>query len=494
MLLANWMIMQVIVPLLGGLVCFLLPKRFCWLFASVVMILTTALSLFLFKASLNNIALTYNLGGWSAAIGIEYKLNKLNSFFMFFISFAGLMNVLATKSLVDEEIEKDRHHLFFGLFLIAITGLLGVAISNDIFNIYVLLEVNSLASYALVASAKKNSSKKTAFEYLIFGTVGSTLILFGIGFLYALLGSLNLTIISHNIVHLLHNKACIAGMMLMLTGILMKCALFPLSAWLINIYQNAPSFVSALLAGTSNKMGIYLLLLFFFKIFQLNQASFEYLEIILLAVAMLAIFSCAILAQKQTNLKNFLAYSSLSQIGFIVMALALASSTSIAGVIIYCFTHALEKTTLFLAAGYIIINYTHSENIEDLSGFARTNPWLSSLLIVNLLSTVGFPMTAGFVGKWQILKASLASDIWYILIVAIAVLFTFSYVFKFIEVLVFKTPNPATALQNKSTNHANKSKWCLAILIMLTCFNLLLGINNNYIIQISQGIGDLLIK
>ena len=486
---ANLLIAEITLPLAGGLSCFLLPKRFSWLLASIIMLIVLIISLLLFKTALEAEPIFYHLGGWSSSIGIEYKLDKLNSFFMLLVSSVSLFNLLAMRSLVNYELDDKKTSLFFGLFLLAITGLLGVCISNDIFNIYVLLEVNAIASYALVASARNKSAKKAAFEYLIFGTIGSTLILFGIGFIYALVGSLNLTEINSKMPYLLENNAAIAGIVLILLGVLMKAALFPLSNWLVNIYQGAPSFVAAMLASVSNKVGIYLLLRFFFDVFKLFKYSFEYLEIVFLLVAMLAIFICAILALRQTNIKRFLAYSSLSQIGFIILAIALASEPAISGALIYCFTHALEKTALFLAVGYIIAYYTSSEEIEGFSGLARAHPWICIIIIINLLSTVGIPMTAGFVGKWQIFKAALASDIWYILILAVAVLFTLSYAFKFVELLIVRKPKEELVL-----NSLFEGKLCLWVLTAITGLNLYIGVNHQYLLNMAHQISQVMLK
>jgi len=489
-MLPNLAIMQIILPLAGGLSCFLLPKRFSWAFASLIMGLTTLIAFLLFKETINSDPILYNLGGWSSSIGIEYKVDKLNSFFMLLVSSACLFNMLAMKDLIKEELNPDKIHLFLGLFLIAITGLLGVCISNDIFNIYVLLEVNAIASYALVAAGKKTKSTKAAFEYLIFGTIGSTLILFGIGFIYSLIGSLNLTIISHAIPNLLDNNATLAGIALIIFGVLMKAALFPLSSWLVNIYQNAPSFVSAMLASTSNKVGLYLLLRFFFDAFQLHQHNFAYLDIILLSFAIFAIFSCAILALRQTNIMRFLAYSSLSQIGFIILSLSLASQLAISGALIYSFTHALEKTALFLAIGYLIAYARPTEELESFAGIAKKHLWLSILIIINLLSSVGVPLTAGFVGKWQILKAALSTDIWYILITSLAVIFTFSYAFKLVELLIFLRKDQEEIEDSPLLG----SRFCLWIVTLVTILNLYVGMNHQYLLDIANKISQIVVQ
>lgn len=485
-MLTNLLIIQIIFPLMGALVCFLLPKKLSWLFSTVIMLFTFVISLLLFKFSLNSEAIFYNLGSWSSSVGIEYKLDKLNSFFIMLVSFSNLVNILAMRNLVSYELKEEKLPLFFGLFLLSMTGLIGVSISNDIFNIYVLLEVNAISSYALVAASKNPLSKKAAFDYLIFGTIGSTFILFGIGFIYALVGSLNLTEISYIVPGLFENKALVAGIILMFIGILMKATLFPLSNWLVNIYQISPSFVSAMLSSTSNKVGIYLIIRLFFDVFKLNNDQFEYLEIILLMLAIIAIFSCAILALKQTNVKRFLAYSSLSQIGFIILSIALASETAISGALIYSLTHSLEKICLFLSLGYCVMYHTASEEVNSFGGIARVNPWIAILIIINLLSSVGMPLTAGFIGKWQIFKAALASDIWYILIVSVAVLFTFSYVFKFVEVLILQKPTSEDKVILRKDS-------CLIVVTLLTILNLYIGINHQFLLDLAKNISQMVL-
>lgn len=481
-MLSDLPIFQILLPLASGLILFLLPKRFSWLFATASVGFTAVITILLFKASLNNEAIIYHLGGWFPSVGIEYKIDRLNSFFMMIIAIVCLFNILAMRNLITQELNQDKLPLFFGIFLIAITGLFGLCISNDIFNIYVMLEVNAIASYALVASAKTRNSAKAGFDYLIFGTIGSTMILFGIGFIYAMVGSLNLTDIAKAMPELLDAKAVRAGVALIAVGILMKAALFPLSKWLVDIYQGAPSFVSAMLAATSNKVAIYLLIRLFFEVFKINAYPFEYLNIILLMVAVFAIFTCSIMAYKQINIKRFLAYSSLSQIGYIVFALALSNKLAMSGLLIYCFTHALEKTMLFLAAGYVIISVAN-EDISSFSGLRKSHPWLCFLISINLLSNIGVPMTAGFIGKWELFRAALATDPWYILIILLASLFSFLYVFKFIDLMLFQK-------SKEQVITFAKDRTCMLSLTAITALNIYIGFNNRFLLDIAHHIGQ----
>lgn len=485
---SNIAILQIIIPLASSLILFLLPKRFSWIFSTIAIGLTLLMSIALFKSSLSNEVMSYHLGGWMPSIGIEYRIDQLNSFFILLVSVVSFFNVISMKSLIETELDPNKLPLFFGLFLMAFTGLLGVSISNDIFNIYVLLEVNAIASYALVAASKKKESTKAAFDYLIFGTIGSTFILFGIGFIYALVGSLNLTDISNAMPALLDNNAARAGIALMLFGILMKSALFPMGRWLVNIYQGAPSFVTTMLAATSNKIGIYLLIRFFFNTFHLDQYPFDYLNIILMLLAIVAILTCAILALRQTNMKRYLAYSSLSQIGFIIFAVALASKIAISGVLIYSFTHALEKTALFLAAGYYAACVSN-ENISSFAGLRKIHPLLCVIIVINLLSTMGVPLTAGFVGKWQLFKASLDSDIWYIFIMLISTIFTFSYAFKFIELSLFKNQKEKIEI-----HPIINSKLCLWVISIITIINLYIGLNNQRLLDIVHQVSSTVVQ
>ncbi|MGB4192138.1 MAG: proton-conducting transporter membrane subunit [Rickettsiales bacterium] len=487
-MLANFIILQIITPLAAGLLAFVSPRRFSWIIAAIAGGLTLAISLLIFQKILNSQeAIYYHLGGWSATLGIEYKIDKLNSFFMLLISLVSAFNIIAMKDLINHELNPEKFNLFFGNLLIALAGLLGICISNDIFNIYVMLEINAIASYALVASGKREESTKAAFDYLIFGTIGSTMILLGIGFIYSLVGSLNLSIISDTMPSSIDNNAIKAGIFLIIFGILMKAALFPFGSWLAKIYQGAPSFISSMLASSSNKVAIYLLIRFFFQVFKLKEYNFAYLDITLLLFSVYAIFSCSILAYKQTNIKKFLAYSSFSQIGFIVFALAIANKAAISGLLIYCFTHALEKTMLFLAVGYLAIAL-QSEELDSFAGIRKKYPWLCILIVINLLSNIGVPFTAGFVGKWQLLKASLATDLWCILIILIASIFSFVYAFKLIDLMIFEKTDQQPA-EVKQIN----GKLCLISLTLITMINIYIGVNNQWILDFTNQVSQLLL-
>ena len=164
----------------------------------------------------------------------------------------------------------------------------------------------------------------------------------------------------------------------------------------------------------------------------------------------------------------------------------MASETAISGALIYSLTHSLEKICLFLAVGYCVMHYTSSEEVSSFGGLARINPWISILIIINLLSSVGMPLTAGFVGKWQIFKAALASDIWYILIVSIAVLFTFSYVFKFVEVLLLqKSLSEEKGVLKKDS--------CLIVVTLLTILNLYVGINHQFLLDMAKNVSQMVL-
>lgn len=483
-------ILQILIPLISGILTFVFPNRFSWLISLFAIAITTIISLSIFGYCLNNIEpIYYHLGGWAPNIGIEYKIDSLNSFFIFFICLINSLNIFAMKDLVLQEIDEKRKNLFYGILLISITGLLGICISNDIFNIYVMLEINAISAYALVASGKKIDSAKAGFNYLIFGTIGSTMILFGIGFLYGSIGSLNLNIISNQMPQMLDNNAVRAGAGLIIFGILMKAALFPFGKFLCGIYQGAPSFISSMLASSSNKVAVYLLIIFFFSVFKFHKYSFEYLDITLLLFSVIAIFYCSIKAYKQTNIKKFLAFSSFSQIGFIVFALALASKISLAGLLIYCFTHALEKSALFLAAGYLIYSFANSEELESFAGIRKKYPFLCVLIVINLLSNIGIPMTAGFVGKWLLLKASFATALWFVLIIILASLFTFYYAFKFIDLILFKKEDSEPVISQNIS-----AKTCIWGISILTALNIYIGINNQYLLKYAHQISQLILK
>ena len=312
-------VLQVAVPLIAAPVCVLLRRgSYAWLFTTVVCWGLLAIAALLLDQVMSGGTISYRLGGWEPPIGIEYRLDGVNAFVLLILAGTAALMMPYARQSVEQEVRPERRHLFYAIFLLALTGLLGIAATGDVFNIYVFLEISSLASYVLIAQGKGRRALTASYQYLIIGTIGASLILVGVGFLYAKTGTLNIADLAERVPALGETPAVLAAFAFITVGVLIKLALFPFHVWLPNAYAYAPSMVSAFLAATATKVGAYMLLRFVFTVFGVHFA-FETLPLteILLALSLIAVLAGSLAAVFQSDLKRLLAFSSVGQIGYL---------------------------------------------------------------------------------------------------------------------------------------------------------------------------------
>ncbi|MFQ5959382.1 MAG: proton-conducting transporter membrane subunit, partial [Alphaproteobacteria bacterium] len=343
--------LQVVIPLLSAPLCAVLRRgTVAWLVTTAVAWLAFAIALALLAQVTADGPIAYEMGGWAAPWGIEYRIDRLNAFVLVIVAGAGALVTPAAYRSVAREVAPERQHLFYAAFLLALTGLLGVAVTGDAFNLYVFLEIASLASYTLVALGGDRRALSAAFQYLALGTIGATFILIGVGLLYMMTGTLNMADLASRIPGLAEARTVRAAFAFIVVGAGLKLALFPLHLWLPNAYTYAPSVISAFLAATATKVGVYVLVRFVFTIFGAHFA-FEVMPLgeILMVFALIAAFVGSLVAIFQTNVKRMLAYSSIAQIGYMALGISFASANGLIAGVVHLFNHAAMKGTLFLA-------------------------------------------------------------------------------------------------------------------------------------------------
>jgi multicomponent Na+:H+ antiporter subunit D len=346
--------------------------------------------------------ISYAIGGWPPPFGIEYRVDLLNGIVLVLVSTIAAVALPFARRSVLLEIEECRRPWFYSMFLLCLTGLLGVTITGDAFNAFVFLEISSLSTYVLVALGPHRRALLAAYQYLIMGTVGATFYVIGVGFLYILTGSLNFVDIAAQLAEFdpAMERALLVSLAFVTVGIGLKLALFPLHFWLPNAYAYAPSFVTVFLSATATKVAIYLLIRYYFDIFGtvLDLDALPVLTI-LLGLSVAAMFVASIVAVFQTNLKRMLAYSSIAQIGYITLGLALANQLSLTGAIAHIVNHGVMKAALFLALGAVYFRLG-SVRLADVGGLGRTMPLTMGALTLAGLGLIGVPGTAGFISKW----------------------------------------------------------------------------------------------
>jgi multicomponent Na+:H+ antiporter subunit D len=389
--------------------------------------------------------ISYAIGGWAAPWGIEYRVDALNAFVLVIVSGIGAAVIPYTRNSMLLEIERERDYLFYSAYLLCLAGLLGVTITGDAFNLFVFLEISSLSSYVLISFGFDRRALTAAYQYLVMGTLGATFIVIGIGLLYVSTGTLNMADLAVRLPEMGSDRTKIAAFAFLTVGASLKLALFPLHLLLPNAYTFAPSSVSAFLAATATKVAVYVLIRFFFTVFGVTF-SFTTLPTAapLMIMAIVAIIAASTVAIFQNNVKRLLAYSSVAQIGYMILGVAMVSTAGLTAGILHLFNHALMKGGLFLVMGCIYCRIG-SVHIRDMHGLGQRMPWTMAAFVVGGLSLIGVPLTAGFVSKWFLISAALEKGSWSLaaLIVATSLL-AMMYVWRVVEVAYFR-PAPAGA-------------------------------------------------
>jgi multicomponent Na+:H+ antiporter subunit D len=444
----------VVLPLLSGLLVSLFGRSGrAWKLTTVATTLLFAMTVWLCTLVLASPEgfISFNLGGWepqtlttgagTVSVGIEYRVDCLNALVLGIVAGIGAIVTPFARLSVAKEIPEDRLHFFYAVYLLCITGLMGIAITGDAFNVYVLLEISSLTAYALVAMGKEFDRRAltAAFHYLIMGTVGASFVLLGIGYLFMVTGTLNMAEMAQQLAMHSMDRTVITAFALIIVGLSLKMGLFPLHQWLPNAYTYAPTAVTALLASTATKVGIYVGLRFFFTIFRKGDLKSMGADALIFFSCTAIIFG-SVRAIQQVNIKRLLAYSSVAQVGYMVLGFAMLSHDGYMGSLLHMVNHALVKGALFLAVGAAFYR-TGSMKIESLKGLFRTMPVVASAIAVGGIALIGLPLTGGFISKWFLVGAAIEGGSW---AVAAVILFgsvlAIVYVLRLVEPMVFAQP------------------------------------------------------
>ncbi|MCH1559803.1 MAG: monovalent cation/H+ antiporter subunit D family protein, partial [Alphaproteobacteria bacterium] len=438
----NLPILVVLTPLMMSLIVVLISNNFLsWLLTLFTTLITFIFSLLLYQEVYLHTAISYALGNWVPPLGIEYLIDKVSIIPIIIISLISFLATFFASNIMPAEINNSSISKVYSLWLLAIAGLIGLVTTGDAFNLFVFLEISSLASVALVAMGgqKDKQALVAAYNYLILGAIGATFYVIGVGLLYGITGTLNLADLSNRIAEISDNKALIAGFGFMVIGIMLKAAVFPLHIWLPRAYAYAPSAVSVLLAATATKASLYILARILFSVFDISDNLVTYtLQYIILPLSILAMFAGTIMAIYEKDIKRLLAHSSIAQIGYITLAFAIGTKASVAAGFIHLFNHALIKGALFMAITSMGFYINKRITINNLSGLGRAMPITFVCFVICSLSLAGIPLTAGFISKLYIIKASISADgIWIAFLILASSALSVVYLWKMIEALWF---------------------------------------------------------
>lgn len=443
-------ILVVVIPLLAAPLCILLGRGgLAWGAATAAVWTSFGLALHLLDVTMTEGVQRYMLGGWEAPVGIEYRLDVAGALVMTVVTGIGSIVLPYSWTSIREEIDPHRHHWFYACLLLCFSGLIGITVTGDAFNLFVFLEISSLSTYVLVSMGRDRRALTAAFRYLLIGTVGATFYLLGIGFMYQMTGTLNMEDLAvrlagvgpDGVTPMVETTTIQAALAFLTVGVSLKIALFPLHVWLPNVYAYSPSTVSAFLSATATKVAILILLRVFYTV-DGRAIAFESLPLAdtLVPLAIGGAVVASFVALYQKDIKRLLAYSSIAQVGYMVVGIGLATQAGLSAALLHLFNHALMKGTLFLAVGCIVYRVGQTR-LELLRGAGRKMPLTSAALVIGGLSLIGVPGTAGFVSKWALLGAVLDDGRWITAaFILLSSLISIVYVGKFIHVLLISNP------------------------------------------------------
>ncbi len=468
--------LQVVLPLLAAPVCVLLRRpNLVWALSCLTSLGCLGIALTLARQIYPHGVISYAMGGWAPPFGIEYRLDELSVFMLVVVSLAASLVLIGARQSIQREIPADRIHLLYAAVLLMLTGSLGIISTGDAFNLFVFLEIASLSTYALVAMGRQRRALVAAFQYLVLGTIGGTFILIGVGLLYMMTGTLNMQDMAERLPPVLHTTTALAALAFLVIGAALKLALLPLHIWLPNAYTFAPSMISALLAAISTKVAAYVLIRFVYGIYDLRWSGLNLpLNDVLALLAVAAMLFASYVAVRQQEVKRLLAWSSLAQIGYIVLGLSLATSAGLAASTLHILNHAVIKAGLFVAVAAVLFRQGGSTlQLADLAGLSRGMPWTTAAIIAGGLGLIGVPLTAGFVSKWALLQALIESGTWlYVAALLASSLLAVIYVWRIIEACTASTGD-RDIQRREAPLGLQLSIWALVAM------NLYLGINSS---------------
>ena len=429
----------------------------------------------------NGVPIIYSMGGWAAPWGIELKIDSLAVFFLLVVTGVSLPIALFGKGNLTEEVgTNERVSRFYVLLLLLGGAMAGLAVTNDLFNVFVLVEVAALSSCGLVAARKHPRAAEAAFKYLILATLGSTLVLGGIGFIYILTGYLNMGFAHEELIQVWQNSSHVIWMAMtfILVGFGVKSALFPLHVWLPDAHSNAPTPASAILSSLAVKGYIIVLIKIMYGVFGQNLMQEFNIHRILVLAGMIAIITGSLFALTQDELKRRLAYSTVAQIGYLFLGMGLMNAKGLTGTLFYLGSHAVIKSSLFLAAGAMIAA-TGKKKVSDLAGIGKKMPITMAVFTIGSLGLIGIPLFSGFIGKWYLILGSLESgNILAVAVIILGSVLCAAYLLPIIRIAYFE---PAPKENIKDPGLSQK-----IALIMLAVAVLVLGIIPGPILELAK--------
>ncbi len=441
-----------LIPLFGKL-----NKDLVRIIPGLVLLYLSYISLVLMNQVITeNTTIIEVIAGWSPPFGINLVFSPFTGFLAGLFSILGFIIWIYTYNF-KPEVDHAQTQKFYVLFMMLITGTIGVVLTGDIFNLFVFLEITAISAYSLTAFYRERDGAEAAFKYLLIGSFSSFLILLAIVLLYTQVGTLNMADIALKMPGV---NPYMKGVILMLffVGFGIEAEMFPLNGWAPDVYTQAPGPIGAIFSGMVVKAGIYSLIRVIYTLFDVQE-----ILPLLLIMGIITMGVAEVVALRQGRLKRMLAYSSIGQMGLVLVAFGIGTHEAVFAAIFLMFNHAIIKGMLFLSGTYLVYN-SEEKNIADLDGIGKLMPFTSFLFALGSLAIVGMPPFAGFWSKLYILMA--AADVRLITVIAIILVVSvieIVYYFRVIHRIYFKKRISTIEIKIPSIN----AKFAMLILALI---------------------------
>lgn len=437
--------LQVVLPLMAAPLIVLVRNRdFAWLATTAVSYTCLVIAVLLASRVAADGPISYALGSWPAPWGIEYRVDALSGFVLVLVSLTASFVAPYAQRSIAAEVAPDRQYLMYAMYCLCLAGLLGITITGDAFNLFVFLEISSLSTYVLIALGPRRKALLASYQYMIMGTVGATFYVIGVGLLYLMTGTLNLADMAARLQSVQELRPVLAALAFITVGIGLKLALFPLHQWLPNAYAYAPSMATAFIAATATKVSVYVLLRFYFGVFD-PAPLFERLPTreVFVALSVAAMVTASLVALFEQDVKRLFAYSSVAQIGYITLGIGLDNQSSLTGSITHLLNHGVTKGAIFVLLGGVALRSgALNMSVASLAGLAKRMPLTAFGLVIAGLSLIGVPGTAGFVSKWYLILGAVERGLWWLVAVIVATsLIAVAYVWRVVEAAYLRSPS-----------------------------------------------------
>lgn len=418
--------------------------------------------------------ISYWMGNWEPvngyAIGIGYEIDQLNLFFALLVVSTFLFSGIYSLKYMERD-----HHLghYYTLYLMLSGSVLGLVLTGDIFNMFVMIEIMTFACVALAAFRnRQKGALEASFKYLVIGSMGSSFTLFGITLLYAQCHTLNMAQLS-SILSTTHTPTTTLALGMLVAGFGVKAYLVPFHTPAADSYTVAPASVSMMFSGMVNKAGVYGMIRLLYIIFRSMDSTA--VQTLLTVIGAVTMFVGVTMALSQHDFKRLLAFHSISQIGYVITAAGLGTALGLTGGLFHAMNHTLFKGLLFLCAGAVFYA-TGSTNLDELGGLSKRMPKTTICFLVGAFSIAGLPPFNGFASKWMIYqatyeKAVTTGHIGYALVTVVALVVSVMTLASFIKVTqaVFFGQTPMTCRKAKEVPFAMRlPMWIMSVLCLLT--------------------------